>query len=507
MYFKRPSFRRGGNTIGGGIMSGTDMGSRTGFNSPVIDFLNKNILGSRTQIPVMPKGPINVTQKAKGIEEVLRGSDTRGSVNMAPQTVEDLYKKRGEKLKSSADFIEEVFRSKPYIDSEGKKRDRLTGKLIEETKTPSGIDTLEFTERDEIRENYRGTLANEILNNEAKKKKKIELGGEESSITLDPMEEIKREKDFLDKLLKNEGLERGEAALVAAKAIGTEGSFKDKLDAAVSMALPIVRQRNKEDKAVTLMAYKAFKEKEKEEAKAGKDTPGIKDLKYQASILMKSDNPKYKGKSQDEVISTIIEEKFSDADSTTRKKNLSDKTVVGEIYDRYESVKDAKTAIDLYIEEKYTKKGKEVDLTDKKLIRYKKALEEAKKNFNLFTTIPEFKDIHPNIADAYERLGVKDGGRIKRAFGTPDTGSGEQIVSTEVQTIGANTAEKPVMKLNYAQLRDRLPEEITDDVVQLLANSEEALQDFAYIETQNDVNAFNLKYGVNLIIPPAPQTA
>ena len=115
--------------------------------------------------------------------------------------------------------------------------------------------------------------------------------------------------------------------------------------------------------------------------------------------------------------------------------------------------------------------------------------------------------IHPNIADAYERLGVKDGGRIKRAFGTPDTGSGEQIVSTEVQTIGANTAEKPVMKLNYAQLRDRLPEEITDDVVQLLANSEEALQDFAYIQTQNDVDSFNLKYGVNLIIPPAPQTA
>ena len=321
------------------------------------------------------------------------------------------------------------------------------------------------------------------------------------------MEEIKREKDFLNNLLKNEGLERGEAALVAAKAIGTEGSLKDKIDAAVNMALPIVRKRNKEDKAVTLMAYKAFKDKEKEEAKAGKDTPGIKDLKYQASILMKSDNPKYKGKSQDEVISTIIEEKFSDADSTTRKKNLSDKTVVGEIYDRYESVKDAKTAIDLYIEEKYTKKGKEVDLTDKKLIRYKKALEEAKKNFNLFTSIPEFTDIHPNIVDAYERLGVKDGGRIKRAFGTPDTGSGEQIVSTEVQTIGANTAEKPVMKLNYAQLRDRLPEEITDDVVQLLANSEEALQDFAYIETQNDVNAFNLKYGVNLIIPPAPQTA
>ncbi len=506
MYFKRPSFRRGG-TIGGGIMSGTNMGSRTGFNNPIINFLNKNVLGTNAQIPVMPQGPISVTQAPKkGIEQILSGTDNRGSVNTVPQTVEELYAKRGESLKRSGDYIGELFSPKPYTDSEGNKRDRTTGEIITDVSS-SGIDTLEFTEQDDIRQNYKDTVANQILENEAEKKKIIEMGGDDNSITLDPMEEIKREKDFLSKLLKNEGLERGEAALVAAKAVGTEGRFKEKLDAAVNMALPIVRQRNKEDKAVTLMAYKAFKEKEKEEAKAGKDTPGIKDLKYQASILMKSDNPKYKGKSQDEVISTIIEEKFSDADSTTRKKNLSDKTVVGEIYDRYESVKDAKTAIDLYIEEKYTKKGKEVDLTDKKLIRYKKALEEAKKNFNLFTTIPEFKDIHPNIADAYERLGVKDGGRIKRAFGTPDTGSGEQIVSTEVQTIGANTAEKPVMKLNYAQLRDRLPEEITDDVVQLLANSEEALQDFAYIETQNDVNAFNLKYGVNLIIPPAPQTA
>ncbi len=502
MYFKRPSFRRGG-TIGGGIMSGTNMGSRTGFNNPIINFLNSNILGTKTQIPTLPTE--SVTQK-KGIEQILSGTDNRGSVNTVPQTVEELYAKRGESLKRSGDYIGELFSPKPYTDSEGNKRDRTTGEIITDVSS-SGIDTLEFTEQDDIRQNYKDTVANQILENEAEKKKIIEMGGDDNSITLDPMEEIKREKDFLSKLLKNEGLERGEAALVAAKAVGTEGSFKEKLDAAVNMALPIVRQRNKEDKAVTLMAYKAFKEKEKEEAKAGKDTPGIKDLKYQASILMKSDNPKYKGKSQDEVISTIIEEKFSDADSTTRKKNLSDKTVVGEIYDRYESVKDAKTAIDLYIEEKYTKKGKEVDLTDKKLIRYKKALEEAKKNFNLFTTIPEFKDIHPNIADAYERLDVKDGGRIKRAFGTPDTGSGEQIVSTEVQTIGANTAEKPVMKLNYAQLRDRLPEEITDDVVQLLANSEEALQDFAYIETQNDVNAFNLKYGVNLIIPPAPQTA
>jgi len=499
MYFKRPSFRRGG-TIGGGIMSGTDMGSRTGFQNPIINFLNKNILGTKTQIPTMPTGPVT---QSKGIEEVLANTNIRGSVNTVPQTVEELYKKRGESLKSSGNVLGEVFASKTFTDADGVERDRTTGEIVKSSGIAEVLNEgegrdLEFQARGMNEEDY----ANLLLEKKAQEKKEVVPGDDGDSITLDPMAEIKREKDFLNNLLKNEGLERGEAALVAAKAIGTEGSFKDKLDAAVNMALPIVRKRNKEDKAVTLMAYKAFKDKEKE---ASKDTPGIKDLKYQASVLMKSDNPKYKGKSQNEVISTIIEEKFSDADSTTRKKNLSDKTVVGEIYDRYDGVKDAKTAIDLYIEEKYTKKGKEVDLTDKKLIRYKKALEEAKKDFNLFTSIPEFTDIHPNIADAYARLGVKDGGRIKRALGTPP--SGEQIITTEAQTVGAETAEKPVVKLTYAQLRDRLPPEITDDVVQLLANSEEALQEFAYIETQNDVNAFNLKYGVNLIIPPAPQTA
>ena len=62
--------------------------------------------------------------------------------------------------------------------------------------------------------------------------------------------------------------------------------------------------------------------------------------------------------------------------------------------------------------------------------------------------------------------------------------------------------EKPVENLTFAELRDRLPPEITDDVVQMLSSSEEALQDFAYIRTQQDINQFNVKYGVNLVIPP-----
>ena len=53
----------------------------------------------------------------------------------------------------------------------------------------------------------------------------------------------------------------------------------------------------------------------------------------------------------------------------------------------------------------------------------------------------------------------------------------------------------------YALLRARLPQEITDDVVMLIAYNPQAFEDFAAIQTQSDVMSFNMKYGVDLVIP------
>ena len=55
--------------------------------------------------------------------------------------------------------------------------------------------------------------------------------------------------------------------------------------------------------------------------------------------------------------------------------------------------------------------------------------------------------------------------------------------------------------ISYDQLRARLPAEITDDIVELMTNSAEALEDFAMISTQADVDQFNRKYSVNLVLP------
>ena len=55
--------------------------------------------------------------------------------------------------------------------------------------------------------------------------------------------------------------------------------------------------------------------------------------------------------------------------------------------------------------------------------------------------------------------------------------------------------------MSYEELRARLPATITDEIVILLSQSAEALEDFATIQTQQDVDNFNTKYNVNLILP------
>ena len=63
------------------------------------------------------------------------------------------------------------------------------------------------------------------------------------------------------------------------------------------------------------------------------------------------------------------------------------------------------------------------------------------------------------------------------------------------------TDQGPVQDLSFDELRSRLPNTITDDIVTLIASSQQALVDFANIQTQQDVNSFNQKYEVNLQLP------
>jgi len=83
---------------------------------------------------------------------------------------------------------------------------------------------------------------------------------------------------------------------------------------------------------------------------------------------------------------------------------------------------------------------------------------------------------------------------------------GETIQATEVDAEvlpkSGSMNQIPMNKEDpYLMLRARLPQEITDDVIRLIAYNAEAFADFSAIESQEDVMLFNQKYGVELVLP------
>ena len=83
-------------------------------------------------------------------------------------------------------------------------------------------------------------------------------------------------------------------------------------------------------------------------------------------------------------------------------------------------------------------------------------------------------------------------------------GEGQNVLQGEgaaVQEQSMQNPDSPVQNLSYEELRARLPKEIGDDIIRLLSESEQALIDFANIQTQQDIDAFNQKYQVELVLP------
>ena len=99
--------------------------------------------------------------------------------------------------------------------------------------------------------------------------------------------------------------------------------------------------------------------------------------------------------------------------------------------------------------------------------------------------------------------GLKEGGRAGYNMGGDVMQ--EQLNITE--SMGAPTQPMAPTQgqsqedLTYEELRSRLPREIKNDIVSLIATSKQALLDFANIRTQQDVDNFNQQYNVNLSLP------
>ena len=93
--------------------------------------------------------------------------------------------------------------------------------------------------------------------------------------------------------------------------------------------------------------------------------------------------------------------------------------------------------------------------------------------------------------------------RVDRAMGTPKMGEQPMTnpMAVERQDVAMETqGQGPAGQDAYAMLRARLPQEIPDDVVKLIAYNKDAFADFASIKNQEDVSSFNQKYGVSMNI-------
>src|SRR6056300_158838 len=99
------------------------------------------------------------------------------------------------------------------------------------------------------------------------------------------------------------------------------------------------------------------------------------------------------------------------------------------------------------------------------------------------------------------------GGRVNRQMGSPMMAEqpmeqGMEQMPTEQKDVAMETQGNQGNQV-YAMLRARLPQEVSDEVVKLISYYKEAFGDFASIKNQEDVNSFNEKYGVQLVIDVA----
>jgi len=129
-------------------------------------------------------------------------------------------------------------------------------------------------------------------------------------------------------------------------------------------------------------------------------------------------------------------------------------------------------------------------------------------------TLIKYQDLkrkkHTMSPEVYQReldkilYGEAEGGRIGyQNAGSVMPNAMPSAMPAAMQTPGPTDQgqDDTVQDLSFEELRARLPQEITNDIVKLLSESKQALVDFANIRTQQDVNAFNQKYDVNLVVP------
>ena len=317
----------------------------------------------------------------------------------------------------------------------------------------------------------------------------------ENAKKTDPKLEIQKEKEFLQSILGRENLTTAENALIIAKALGTPGGINAKIKAAGDLALPVIQARAKEDRELTLKAYERFKDKEKAEISANKKPAYVQELdayidtkkriakdqgKYE--VDPKTGKEKFFGKTEDEMKAEGLGEglgKLSTRDRWKLEGELSDKKT--QLQKQLTAIGNKKPSPEL--QNKIDALQRDIDQGTKILTGYA-----------IGGRVNMAQGGNPSMA---RQVDSAEESMFRKETDTEDN----TIEDTQAGAPASPTSEAPVLKLSYEELRNRLPKEIGNDVVRILSTSQEALQDFAYIRTQQDVNSFNVKYRVSLVLP------
>jgi len=537
MFYKRPSLRRGGmptgiETIGGGSILGSNMGSRTGFQSPILNefgipfnqtqttsstpFQNKinsrsNIASNRSLVPsgniknfpvsdflrrfpkrfpataanllytsaFVPTGVMaayNMPRTDKALE--FMKSAPSGTFDETNIDVGDFYKEYDDKQKEGKKIgVGDVFKKDPVPKEELEGYSDFVLKLIG---TEASREILREREKNKKTEDSKkdfempkgggadfSEIAAKVVPNKGDKgdvdtSKDTQPGGEVVEDSFDS--EYDKQMKRLEKYLGTDNREtKGRLALALSDAIGTPGSIADKAAVLNKSLLGIMGQRKKDKRELAKIAFAATTELEKARTLAEK--PSEYEKRRNRFVELR-DKENLTSREKDELLSLTSElglDKKSNQLSLTDSARLTE--MLGDIrrnINDYEKEQDPTLKAELG-----------ADIRDAVL----NLLQAKGVNQNIIL------NQEPRIQNF---LNLADGGRVNKAMGG---GASE------------TPAEPVATNLTFEQLRTRLPKEITDDIVRLVATSEEALQDFAYIRTQGDVEKFNVKYGVNLVLP------
>ena len=257
--------------------------------------------------------------------------------------------------------------------------------------------------------------------------------------------------------------QKGRLALALSDAVGTPGTLADKAAVLNKALLGIATQKKKDKKEIAKLAFAAATDLEGKRISAGKKTSAQQLIDRYVALKGKDKRSK---EEELELKALEADLKITKDDTLSISGALNYSTALDTLKKNLEQIFDKNTT----------------DETEKRILRnrIKSIIAGLRKAGIADATIQKDLTDYPGALEFFSQ-----GGRVNMANGG-----------------ATDTPAAPVdTKLNFEQLRTRLPQEITDDIIRLIANNEEALQDFSFIRTQGDVSKFNVKYGVNLVLP------